>query len=656
MGPFRILAGNPALKRLMAGFALLNIGEWAYVTALTIEVFRRFGTLAVGVIGLRLFFAAVSSFLSTAMIQRRRPGRLLLEIAAVRAVLVAVTAGLVAARGPLAPLLLLLALDSVVSAMYRPAQAAILPGLSRSPRELGASAAGVSTVKTLSQAVGAVLGGVLLAVSPPGAVFSGTSVVFLLCGVAVLPFGSMGLGARRHGRPAGIVGLMRETAAVVRNPHVATLLVVSGLRTFVRGMWVGMAVIVSLRLLKAGSAGVGLLMLAGGIGSAIAAPLSAHMITRSRIGTPASAALAACGLPLAVLAGIPMFDVAIALITAWGIGMAVADVATSSMMNRVLDTPALPRVTSAIEAVKLALEGLGGFLAPVLITVLGIRGTLVVAAIPLPIVVLGGWRALHRLDASAGERAALLEMLHGVTCLEPLDMASLDGLIGRLTPMYAPNAGTEIVRQHEPGDRFYVIERGEADVLVDGFRVGRLRPGSGFGERALLRDGTRTATVRSVSPLQLLVLPRDDFLEALTGTADVSTVLAVPAHADGSGAWDYGARARMLSRLNLFSHLDIGELDCLARQSSLEQWSTGAAIIRQGESGDRYFVLLEGRASVVVDGTTVNHVCPGDQFGEIALLHEVPRSADVLASEPAVTMSLGREDFEGALRDRLLAG
>src|ERR1039458_5327562 len=97
---------------------------------------------------------------------------------------------------------------------------------------------------------------------------------------------------------------------VVREPHVGGLLVASGLRTFVRGMWIALAVIAALRLLHAGSAGVGLLMMAAGVGSLAAVPLSAMLIDRSRLGTPAALALIACGIPLGIIAGVPGLNVA----------------------------------------------------------------------------------------------------------------------------------------------------------------------------------------------------------------------------------------------------------------------------------------------------------------------------------------------------------
>jgi CRP-like cAMP-binding protein len=485
-----------------------------------------------------------------------------------------------------------------------------------------------------------------LAVTTPAAVFLVAGAVFVVAAAATVQRGGAGPRAARHGR-AAIAG--RETLQLIRTSHVAGIVVVSGLRSLVRGMWVALAVIVSLRLLHAGSAGVGLLMLAAGVGAVTAVPLSTTLITRSRIGTPTAVALIACGAPLAVVAGVPFLDVAVVLVVAWGVGMAVADVGASALLYRLLETPRLPRVTGVIESAKLALEGCGAFLAPVLASVFGVRAALVIAAAPLPIVVIAGWRMLHRVDALANERRQVLGLLHDVPCLEPLDVVPLEYLAASATRMQVA-AGSDIVRQGEPGDRFYVVMDGTADVLLDGYVVGTVGPGGSFGERALLREEARAATVRSTTPMHLLAIARADFLGAIDETGGGS-VLA-PALRAGTAR----GRADALARVSLFSHLDGDALGRLAAVSIVERWPEGVAVVREGEAGDRFYVVLDGRAIVASGGAVLAELRPGDQFGEIALLHDVPRRADVTAATSLTTLSLGRDDFLPAVRSRLVLG
>ncbi len=356
-----------------------------------------------------------------------------------------------------------------------------------------------------------------------------------------------------------------------------------------------------------------------------------------------------------MVAGIPLLDVALVLVAAWGIGMAVADVATLSVLHRLLAAPLLPRVTAAIESAKLALEGIGAFLAPVLVDAIGVRGALVVAAAPLPVVVALGWRTLHRVDATASARSRVLTLLHAVPCLHPLDMAALDALAGRVTAASVP-AGSEVVTQGEPGDAFYMVDSGHADVLIDGYVVGVVGPGDSFGERALLRDTARTATVRATGAMDLLRLSREDFLAALTGQEDGEMARYGDPAPSVDAEWSRRRRIELLSRVSLLSHLDSRALESLADSSVVDRWDEGATIVRQGEEGDRFYVLLDGRARVSVGAFFVAELHPGDQFGEIALLHDVPRRAEVSASTPVVTLSLGRESFVPAVRSRIVQG
>src|SRR5437773_250482 len=92
-----------------------------------------------------------------------------------------------------------------------------------------------------------------------------------------------------------------------------------------------------------------------------------------------------------------------------------------------------------------------------------------------------------------------------------LDPVELDRILPRLHTVRVP-AGDAVVNEGDPGDRYYLIREGEAEVSIRGQATGRLGKGAGFGEIALLTGRPRTATVRAVTDLILAALGRREFI------------------------------------------------------------------------------------------------------------------------------------------------
>jgi CRP-like cAMP-binding protein len=143
---------------------------------------------------------------------------------------------------------------------------------------------------------------------------------------------------------------------------------------------------------------------------------------------------------------------------------------------------------------------------------------LVAVGAVLPILTIATRTPLVRLDDAAFDHQRELELLQTIPIFSPLSAPVLEGLAARLVPVHTP-PGEEIIRQGEPGDRFYLIASGEVEVIIDGSPRAVQGPGDHFGEIALLRDVLRTATVAARTEVDLFALERDDFLAAVTGHA-----------------------------------------------------------------------------------------------------------------------------------------
>jgi CRP-like cAMP-binding protein len=79
------------------------------------------------------------------------------------------------------------------------------------------------------------------------------------------------------------------------------------------------------------------------------------------------------------------------------------------------------------------------------------------------------------------------------------------------------------------------------------------------------------------------------------------------------------------------------------------QVRAGQTVFQQGDIGDRFYVVAEGQVDVLKDGARVNQLGPGDSFGEIALLRDVPRQAGAVALTDCELLELEGEDFVTAV-------
>src|SRR5205085_5134400 len=206
------------------------------------------------------------------------------------------------------------------------------------------------------------------------------------------------------------------------------------------------------------------------------------------------------------------------LLAVVGIGNTIVDVSGMTLLQRSAPEDVLARVFGVLESLLLLTVGLGALVAPVLLHWLGTRGALIVAGSLLPLVVIPAWPRLNAIDRAAEVPVERLALLRANQIFAPLPAPTLERLAEALDEVgIAP--GEEVVRQGEPGDRFYLVKNGTLDVYVDGRKVQSLGPGDSFGEIALLRDVPRTATVRAQSDAELYALERRDFLGAVTGFA-----------------------------------------------------------------------------------------------------------------------------------------
>jgi len=440
-----------------------------------------------------------------------------------RALLSLGIAGAVALDAPVAIVLVLLVLMSLAASVFEPARAAIVPSLVDRAELLAASNAVSSAVNSSAYFLGPAVGAFLLAVSS-------VEVTFVFTALALFWSGAFALTLRPHapeeepasaeGEPAGWLDDVREGVRVVREDRGLLLLVgLFGVQTLIAGALSVFTVVIALDLLDAGTAWVGILDAMAGVGALVGVALVTRL-TRDRLSNGVITGLVLWGVPLALIALVDTRAAAIAALLLIGIGDTAIDVSSYTLVQRLVPEQLLGRVFGVVETVTIAGLAVGALIAPLVIELLGIDGALIVFAC-LPVTILFSVAALRQLDARAVVDERPRELLRGLPMFSVLPLPVLDGLAMAARPLDVAD-GAAVVAQGERGDRYYLVDEGELDVLVDGETVTRLVPGQGFGELALLRDAPRAATILARGAGRVYALERDAFLNAVTGHAGAS--------------------------------------------------------------------------------------------------------------------------------------
>lgn len=224
--------------------------------------------------------------------------------------------------------------------------------------------------------------------------------------------------------------------------------------------------------------------------------------------------------------------------------------------------------------------------------------------------------------------------------------------------------GDVIVKQGDPADSFYILTHGRAravKVKEDGEEIplGLLKPGDGFGEAALSVGGTRSATVRGSTSVDVLRIHRDDFLTLVQQVPDLKRYIEMT------------GRSRALQSF-LYQFSNFGRLPATALRSMIDKLTPvgvakGDLIIREGDAAGPLYVIEKGRARAFagVNGRERNLAFyrEGDFFGELSILNGAPRAASVEASTDCQLLALDPEsvlelrnrfpEFEKLLSERL---
>jgi cGMP-dependent protein kinase 1 len=241
-----------------------------------------------------------------------------------------------------------------------------------------------------------------------------------------------------------------------------------------------------------------------------------------------------------------------------------------------------------------------------------------------------GWDRMQQRIEAKSERI-IMDCLNQHYLTKKCD--DVKGLVPAFRQIYKL-PGDVIIAQGAPGDFFYILEHGSADVLMDGRRVATIPAGKSFGDLALLTSTARTATVKARQVCKLWTLDRPSLRRFLSRYEKD----------------ELAKKIAFLKGVKLFDKFNANTLERIAEVMRVESFNPNDVIFRRGDNGECFYMVQKGKISIYISSMTGGRtefvrLGAGKFFGELALIDDAPRKASAAALEKTICWVVDRVHF-----------
>lgn len=549
---YRDLLKNRPLVRLLLGEMVSGFGDWLYIVAIFVVIYRESGDAAlVGAFGAVRLLPYVFLSVPAGIIADRFDRRMVLLVSDLyRCSLMVAMAILVAIHAPTLLIAAVAISAAGGSAFFYPAIGAYLPALARDEQQLGPANSAWASIQNFSFIVGPAIAGVVLAIGSVLIAFVLNALSFLFIAailwslppshagkaVVVTPKADLAANPGPVDEPAGAAAnapaTQTATGTAAATPPAAPglqlrplagLTIVQLMAGYLGGGLQVITVILAINVLNAGEQANGYLNAAIGVGGLIGGIGAGALVLRRRLGAPLFAGAVITGVGTIALGAVTTLPAALVAIGVLAAGALIIDVVGTTVFQRLVPDEMRGRGVGVLGAIMTVTGAAGAFLMPVFLTSFGPFPSLAAAGVAtivftlVGLVLIGG--AADRVPTpyeTTIARVITLPLFTGVP------RSRLETAMRRVTEVPV-TAGTAVIRQGDTADSFYIVESGTFTVSQigdsgDEVFLRRLGADDVFGELGLLNRTARTATVTADTPGLLLALDRDDFL-TLVGAA-----------------------------------------------------------------------------------------------------------------------------------------
>lgn len=547
---YRGLLSNGPLVRLLGGEFISSIGDWLYLVALLIVVYDTSDDpVLLGIVGAARILPYVLLSFPAGIVADRFERRLVLLVTDVaRGAIMLLLAGLVAFDGPLWAIVGLAVLATCFSCFFGPTIGAYLPTLVRDERELGPANSAWSTLDNLAFVIGPAVAAILINLSGLTLAFVLNAISFAFVAVILWqlpnerrndPVVAPESGADASATSAAATA---ESAKVPRSAvrALAGLTLIDTVAGFVFG-GLGVLTVVLAVELGGGEAATGYLSAAVGVGGILGAIGSGAFVVRRGLRLPLLVGAMGLAAGVGALGLTGSLGPALLAMTLASAGSLLTEVVSTTIFQRIVPDEIRGRALGGIATISTLAYATGSLVLPIAAGAVGTEpvliasGVLVVSGGVVSILLIGSGadRGLSAEAVSTAARVATLPIFAGVP------ESRLAAAFARAAEQEVA-AGTVLIRQGDPADRFFVILDGTFDVdqAAEDATVRRLRtmgPDEVFGELGLLTGAPRSATVVAATAGRLLAMDAADFLELVESGAEVGPRL-LALHRGGANA------------------------------------------------------------------------------------------------------------------------
>ncbi|MDQ1680090.1 MAG: hypothetical protein QOI42_949, partial [Frankiaceae bacterium] len=473
------------------------------------------------------------SFYAGVLAERFERIRLMVVTDLVRAVLMGGLAVAAALQAAPAVLIAVSSVIAVVSSVYDPATSAMVPQL-LGEDNLAAGNALTETINNVAVLAGPGIGALVLLVGSPAAVFGLDALTFVLSAVLVHAIRARSTPTDVSADGGPLRQVMVGVRAIVGSVSASVLVSFTVLTTALYGVDSVLFVVLSKDQLGTGAEGYGYLLAGLGVGGVIASAFVNRLAGLPRLSMVLVAGMVVYAAPTALLVVVHSPGVAFGIEVVRGIATLVVDVLAMTALQRSLPSDLIARVFGVFWALVIGGLGAGAFVTPFLLSGLGLHGTLLVAGLAVPVLVLVLAPTLHRIDRTAAARTAALaprlRILESLQILAAAPQAVLERLAAAATEETV-SAGTTIIREGDVADALYVLVDGQVEVTarVAGESAPRhirvMTAPVYFGEIGLIQQVPRTATNTAVTDCTVLRIDGETFLAALASSSPSQALL-----------------------------------------------------------------------------------------------------------------------------------